>query len=92
MHAVHILIRHDVMQHFFNRPVHFNTVLPSTSILLNYLFPSNVQTKILYAFLISVTPATKLAHFAPTDLIATIIFSEEYNYEAPHYPVFSAFL
>jgi hypothetical protein len=51
--------------------------------------PSGFPTNILYAFLSYPIRSTFPAHLNLLDLIILIILGDEYNYEAPHYTVFS---
>jgi hypothetical protein len=53
---------------------HFNIILHLRLDFPISLFPSDFQTKILYAFLISPISATCPAHFIFSDLITLIIF------------------
>jgi len=57
----------------------FNSTLPSTPRLPNYLFFSGFSITILYAFLISPMLAVFLVHLILLDLIVLIIFGEEYK-------------
>jgi len=56
--------------------IHSNIILLG---LPSDLFPSGIQTKIMYTFLISAMRATFLTHLILRDLITLIMFGEEYK-------------
>jgi hypothetical protein len=55
------------------------------------LFPSNFQTKILYAFFCPLV-LNDPPILSPLGLIILILYVKEYNYETPHYAFISSFL
>ena len=63
--------------HFMN--IYLNIVLPSSLGFSSGLFPSGSPTKTVYAPLFSSIHATWLAHLILLDLIARIIFGEDYR-------------
>ena len=67
--------------------IHFNVILPSTLGLTSDLLPSSVSpTKTLYFPLLSAIRPTCPAHFSLLDLVARIIFGEEYTENQTTYP------
>ena len=59
--------------------IHFNSTLPFKRSFPSGVFPSSLPTKTLYAHLLSPLPATCPAHLILLDLIARIIFGEQYS-------------
>jgi hypothetical protein len=79
---------YTLTSHFLR--IQLNSILPSSPMYPNGLFPLDVLTQILYAFLISHMHALCFSHVILIDFIALIICGEEYNLWS--YSLFSVFL